>query len=120
MLIPLEEEEYKKLSNEAEFAKMLLAIEGKSFFLIKEQISSVIYHKVVHDQNMRIPVAISDRIIKNKDGEFEPVKAYEGFEISINWEYLMNATKTNTYDAAFEKKKFFMATMHNEKYRLFL
>jgi hypothetical protein len=39
---------------------------------------------MTHDANVKIPVAISDRIIKNKSGEFEPVKAYENYEITTN------------------------------------
>jgi len=84
MLVPLSEEDYKKLNSDAETAKMLIAIENKGYFLIKEQATSFIYKTVTHEANMKIPVAISDRIVKNKNGEFEPVKAYEDYEITIN------------------------------------
>ena len=84
MLVPLSEEDYKKLSIDTEPGKMLLAIENKGYFLIKEQATSFIYKAVKHEANMKIPVAISDRIIKNKKGEFEPVKAYENYEITMN------------------------------------
>ena len=83
MLVPLSEEDYKKLSGDAGAEKMLLAIEHKGYFLIKEQATSFVYKSVTHEA-MKIPVAVSDRIIKNKNGEFEPVKAYEDYEVITN------------------------------------
>lgn len=84
ILVPLSEDDFKKLNEDREAKNWLLAIADKGFFLIKEQNTSFIYKAVMHEANMKIPVAVSDRIVKNKNGEFEPVKAYQDYEITTN------------------------------------
>lgn len=84
MLVPLSEDDYKQLATGTELGNMLLATENKRYFLIKEQATSFIYKTVSHEANIKIPVAVSDRIVKNEQGGFEPVKAYESYEITMN------------------------------------
>jgi hypothetical protein len=33
---------------------------------------------------MGLPATIADRIVKNDQGEYTPVKAYEGYAVTIN------------------------------------
>lgn len=83
-LIPLSEEDYNKLRSEKGIEKAFLKIEEKGYFLMKEQTTVLVYKKIEHNAGLKIPVAVYDRIIKNKDGEYEPVKAYEDYAITIN------------------------------------
>lgn len=84
MLVPLSEEDYKQLATGTELEKMLVATESNKYFLIREQATSFTYKSVSHEASIKIPVAVSDRIVKNGKGGFEPVKAYEGYEITMN------------------------------------
>lgn len=83
-LVPLQEADYKKLKTDPAMEKMLLVIQGKGYFLVKEQTTAFMYKTVGYDKNLKIPVALSDRITRNNNGEFEPVKAYENYEITTN------------------------------------
>jgi hypothetical protein len=84
MSVPLSVEDYQTLKSRPGMEKFLFAVEDKGYFLIKEQTTSFVYRAVVQDTKIKIPVSVSDRIVKNKNGEFEPVKAYEDYKITIN------------------------------------
>lgn len=84
ILIPLLEEEYHNLKLKSNMEGYLLANNGKGFFLIKEQALSFTYKIARQDSNIKIPVTISDRIIRNGNGEFEPAKAFQEYQIIIN------------------------------------
>jgi hypothetical protein len=83
-LVPLEEETYKALSNEPGKLSMLLSAEGKRYFFIKEQAISFLYKEIGHETPTKFTVDIKDRIKKNNEGEFVPVKNYEAYTITIN------------------------------------
>jgi hypothetical protein len=82
-LLRLDSLQYKQLQNETALADKLLALEG-SYFLIKEQVTAYVYNKIEQDTVAKVPVQISDRINKNEEGEYVPVKKYEAYRLSTN------------------------------------
>ncbi len=82
-LIPLEEPEYDNLKRNAGVADKLLAIESKGYYLIKEQHSVFVYKTISHEQQ-KVPVSISERIVKRHTGEYHPAKGYEAYQVIIN------------------------------------
>jgi hypothetical protein len=83
-LVPLEANDYKMLQSNAEMAGKLVNKEDSAYYLIKEQVSHFIYRQIRHDTAMKIPVTLSDRIGRNSEGKFQPVKNYEHYQLSIN------------------------------------
>jgi len=83
-LLPVSEEDAKILREQGVDAARLLAIEGKGQFFIKEQTGTFIYKKILHTAGMTLPATIADRIVKNEQGRFTPVKAYENYVITLN------------------------------------
>lgn len=83
-LLPLNDAGYQRLKSQPSMEKFLLAIEDKGYFLIKEQATSFVYKSVEQNMDIKIPVSISDRIVKNAKGEFEPVNAFKDYVITIN------------------------------------
>ena len=83
-LLPLTEEDYNTLSSQGNIADKLITIEGKGHYLVKEQVGAFVYNKIGHDAGMAIPATIADRLVKNEQGEFTPVKAYEAYAVTLN------------------------------------
>ena len=83
-LLPLSEDNYKALVEQGTATDKLVTIEGKGYFLVKEQLGTFIYKKITHEVGMTLPATINDRIIKNEQGEFIPVKAYEAYAVTLN------------------------------------
>jgi hypothetical protein len=83
-LLPVSEADVKVLREQGMDAGKVLVIEGKGQFLIKEQTGTFIYKKIMHTAGMTLPATIADRIVKNEQGRFTPVKAYESYAITLN------------------------------------
>lgn len=83
-LIPLELSDYNTLSSQSGMANQLLSIEGKGYYLVKEQVAIWVYKSIEHEVSMKVPFTIADRIVKNEQGEFIPVKKYETYAVTIN------------------------------------
>lgn len=83
-LLPLKEDDYKALSEKGEMAGKLVTIADKGHFLVKEQSVSFIYKKIGHDAAMAMPATIADRLVKDDQGQFVPVKTYEGYAVTVN------------------------------------
>jgi hypothetical protein len=83
-LLPVSEDNYKALIEQGTATDKLVTIEEKGHFLVKEQVGTFVYKKIAHDAHMTLPATINDRIIKNEQGAFEPVKAYEAYAITLN------------------------------------
>lgn len=83
-LLPLNDDDYKTLSEKPDMVSKLVTIDDKRHFLVKEQLVSFIYKKIGHDAAMAIPATIADRIVKNDEGQFIPVKSYEGYAVTVN------------------------------------
>jgi hypothetical protein len=83
-LLPVKEDDYKILSGKADMTDKLITIAGKGHYLIKEQVVTFIFKKIEHNAAMTMPATIADRIVKNEQGNYTPVKAYEGYAVTIN------------------------------------
>jgi hypothetical protein len=79
-MLPLTEDDLKVLDQQAE----VVTIEGRGRFLVKEQVGTFMYRKILHNTRMTVPATISDRLVKNEEGGFIPVKAYEGYAVTLN------------------------------------
>ncbi|MBO9205233.1 MULTISPECIES: hypothetical protein [Niastella] len=83
-LYPVEEDVYKQLQTRDDMAGKLLTIDTSRFYVVKEQQGSFDYKKITHEANMHFPAVIADRITRNEEGEFIPLKQYEQYAITIN------------------------------------
>ena len=82
-LLALDSSQYNELQKEPALIEKLLALEG-SYFLIREQVTAYIYKKIDKAAVVHVPVTIKDRIMKNENGEYLPVKKYEMYRLIIN------------------------------------
>lgn len=83
-LLPLTDEDDSTLRGQGNLSEKLITIEGRGHFLVKEQVGTFVYKKIRHDGGNLLPASIADRIVKNDQGEYTPVKAYEGYAVTIN------------------------------------
>ncbi|MEI6950353.1 hypothetical protein V9K67_24440 [Paraflavisolibacter sp. H34] len=83
-LLPLEEEAYKALSTNPEKVSSLLAVEGKGYFFISEQVTTFLYREIGYGPSLKLPATIKDRISKNSEGDYVPVRSYAGYAVTIN------------------------------------
>lgn len=84
MLVPLSSEDFQTLRSQPGMEKFLFTVEDKGYYLIKEQTTSFAYKAVVQDAKIKIPFSVSDRIVRNNNGDFKPVHAYQDYEITTN------------------------------------
>ena len=83
-LLPLTEDDHKALSENAAYAGKLLKLADQGYFLVREQTGTFVFRKIEHDAGRPVPATIADRIVRNDQGEYRPVKAYEAYAITIN------------------------------------
>jgi hypothetical protein len=83
-VLPLQESDYKAIAADPSMKEKLVVIDGSSFYIIKEQSADFVYKTIDHSAGMKIPAVITDRIVKNNEGGFEPVKAYEAYRLITN------------------------------------
>lgn len=83
-LIPVQEADYHALAADPAMKDRLLIIQNNLFYVIKEQFSEYVYKEISHDSKLKMPVVIADRIVKNSEGEYEPVKNYEAYRLITN------------------------------------
>jgi hypothetical protein len=83
-LLPLTDEDDSTLQVQGNLSDKMIAIEGKGRFLVKEQMGTFVYKKIGHDGGKLLPATIADRIMKDDLGEYTPVKAYQGYAVTIN------------------------------------
>lgn len=81
-LIPLEKADYDVYNQQAEMKQFLLAVEDKQWFLVKEVVSTFEYSSIDYDAALDVPVQLKDRVEKNAEGNYVPVKEYGGYGIS--------------------------------------
>jgi hypothetical protein len=84
VLLPLQEADYQVLAADPVMKDKLLILENNLFYVIKEQSAEYVYKEINHDSEVRTPVVMSDRIVKNGEGDFEPVKSYEAYRLITN------------------------------------
>jgi hypothetical protein len=82
-LLRLDSLQYSRLQTEAGLAEKLFALEG-SYFLIKEQVTAYLYKQIEQASSVKVPVTISDRLMKDETGGYIPVKSYESYRLTKN------------------------------------
>ena len=81
-LLRLDSLQYARLQNEAGITEQLLTIEG-SYFLVKEQITVYLFKQIEKaSAAVKVPVFISDRITRNGEGKYQPVKNYKSYSLT--------------------------------------
>ena len=81
-LLRLDSLQYARLQKEAGIAEKLLTI-GGSYFLVKEQITAYLFKQIEKGSAaIKVPVFIADRIDKNGEGKYKPVKNYESYSLT--------------------------------------
>jgi len=82
-VLPLDSIQYALMQNEKGMADKLFTLEG-NYFLVKEQVTTYLYKQIERAPDVKIPVVIGDRIVKNETGAYEPAGKYNAYKISIN------------------------------------
>lgn len=82
-LIPLSKEDHDNLSKDAAARDKLLTVREGEYFLVKEQQSLFMFNSIKHEE-LKVPVTVSDRVVKNSKGEYEPARGYEGYQLIVN------------------------------------
>ena len=83
-LIPLEKNDYTTLKDQSPDEKRLLTIGDSLYYLVKEQSAIFVYKKIEHPKNMILPATIAKRVGRDSQGEFVPVREYEGYTVIVN------------------------------------
>lgn len=68
----------------ANLLAITLSIPGKGDYLIKEDVSTYVYKSIEHSADKKLPVILSDRIMKDATGSYVPVEAYESYVLTTN------------------------------------
>lgn len=75
----------KKAEGQSVSASILtVAIPGKGEYLLKTDKTTFEFISISHIADASLPVRIEDRILKNKEGEYVPVKAFEEYALKLN------------------------------------
>ena len=61
-----------------------VTIPGKGEFVIKEDRITYYYKKISHNTDIKLPVAIADRVVYNEEGNVVPAKAFESYTLIKN------------------------------------
>lgn len=80
-LVPLEEGDENSLPPGNQ---LHVVSNEKGKFLMREQTATFVYRRIEHDTSIRMPVQIADRIVRNEEGRYVPVKGYENYLVSQN------------------------------------
>lgn len=82
-LLAIDSAQYAELSGRPELSGRLLAPEAGGYFVIREEQQAFVYTEVEPGTQRRLPVLITDRILRTPEGEYRPVKGYEGYRLSL-------------------------------------
>lgn len=83
-LLPLTKEQYESLKEKGDGNVQLVVFEGSGFFLVRELATTFTYKQISHDKDLKIPVLMSQRIVKDGDGVFLPVQAFQSYMLTVN------------------------------------
>lgn len=83
-LVPVDSLQYTELTGRAALAGNLLAPETGRYFVIKENRQAFVYTAIEPGSQRKLPVLITDRILRTAEGTYGPVKAYEAYRLTLN------------------------------------
>jgi hypothetical protein len=81
-LVNVPRETYEKARVAPEWAGKTVAAGDSLFFLVKEQTVFFRYRKIMHDPEQPLPYRVSDRIVAEVPGKYEPVRGYADYILS--------------------------------------
>jgi len=65
-----------------QLAKYSVHIDKAGDYFIKEQVDEYLFQHIGHKEDAVLPVMLSNRVIKDSAGEYQPAKGYEDYTIS--------------------------------------
>lgn len=82
-LVALESSEYMDFSADKQYAPHLLKTD-EDYYFIKERETVFMYKKLMvnKEAEINVPVLIKNRVEKGDDGEYKPVKMYDGYTLT--------------------------------------
>lgn len=83
-LLPLDQAHYEILKEQPEYSEKLIKTDKDEYFLIKEQKAAFVYKEVRHEQNIKAPATIADRLSRKEGGSFALAKGYENYLLTVN------------------------------------
>lgn len=82
MIIALDSSQYNQFSKDPAYKNSaFLFQQNGGYYLIKEQVSVCVYKKIEYDDEVHVPVSITDRIVKKSNGDYIPVKGYQSYQL---------------------------------------
>ena len=66
------------------FSATVVSIPQKGDYLIKEELTVYRYKTLTHDENIKLPVLLADRIEKDDAANYAPVKGYKNYALIMN------------------------------------
>lgn len=74
----------KPATGAGNFSAVAVTVPGKGDYLIKEDVTTYLYKSIRHDANKKMPVMLSDRIVKDGTDKYVPAKAYQHYNLIFN------------------------------------
>lgn len=74
----------KDIINGKELSAVVITIPEKGEFFVKEEMVNLMYKSIEHNVNNKLPINMSDRIVRDDTKNFVPVKAYENYNLKFN------------------------------------
>lgn len=62
----------------------IISLKDKGDYFLKEDVTTYLYSSITHDENKKLPVLLTDRIVKDETQIYVPVKAYETYRLVVN------------------------------------
>jgi hypothetical protein len=78
-LVSIDSAEYTTMLKDPDNKTRLLAPGNAHFFFVKDIVTEFVYKAIAHNDKEILPVNINDRIVKDENGNYVPVKEYENF-----------------------------------------
>lgn len=80
---PVDSATYHTIEKDSKNAGRLLQTDNWYFF-IRELVTDYVFDKIDHSPAYPVPVFVHDRVVRNGDGEFVPVKEYAHYKLTVN------------------------------------
>lgn len=62
----------------------IVSVKDQGEYLLKEDVSSYLFSNIKHVENKKLPVMLTDRLVKDGNEGFVPVKTYESYRLIVN------------------------------------
>jgi hypothetical protein len=82
-IIPIEKEDWESFAGK-ETVKDKLLIINDHYFLLNERNTVYDYKNISHSSDMKLPVTVGERVVRNTKGELVPAKGYEEYHLTVD------------------------------------